>query len=99
MLVRFEQIKLYSYGSNDTKCWAFWQKKTEFFITIFDKELTPFWKKYIKPSSSQGEWLPHRDFSLLPQNEKESDLSHLYYNLKYILCVHFGKKIGGTPGR
>ena len=39
-----------------------------------------------------GGWLPPpRDFSLSPQNQKESDLSHLS-NLKYILCGHFDEK-------
>ena len=47
MLVR---IWTKSYGPNYhdyTKFWAFWQKKPLFFITIFDKELTPFWKTFL----------------------------------------------------
>ena len=69
MLVKFEQNRIRMVQM--TRNVELFDKNPELFIIIFDKESTPFWKKYIKPSSSQGEWLPPRDFSLLLQNEKK----------------------------
>ena len=51
--------------------------------------------KYIQ--NPWGGYRPFGNFSLSPQNQKESHLSHLV-NLRYILCGHFDKtKIRGTP--
>ena len=41
MLVKFEQNRMVQTTRNFE---LFDKKKTRFFITIFDKELTPFWK-------------------------------------------------------
>ena len=57
-----------------------------------------WWKHYRKlndylfnPRPTKGGWLPPtwRIFSLLPQNGKESDVSH--DNLKYIICGHLNE--------
>ena len=43
MLVKFEQNRM----DQTTRNFELFDKKTRFFIIIFDKELTPFWKTFL----------------------------------------------------
>ena len=51
---------------------------------------------YVKNSLTLILLTPLETFSLSPENQNETDLSHLG-NLKYTLSGHFDEKIGGTP--
>ena len=44
MLVKFEQNRIVQ----TTRNFELFDKKLGFFITIFDKELTPFWKTFLQ---------------------------------------------------